>query len=327
MKLHLIIGVFLLVGFAAANAGDKTTARLDAAVGALRPGEPMMVWVFFTDKGVGNLPRAPIPRELVTQRSLDRRSNVRPPDRLVDETDLPLDPSYVDAVARLVLAVRHPSKWFNGVSVLASPRQIPALRLLPFVCAIDLVDRQGRPGDRERLEQPMIAPPAPLGRVAGANALNYGPSLAQVSLENIPAVHDSGNSAQGIIIGVFDNGFRMLAHQAFDSLRTRIIGTYDFVDHKVSVAPNDPTAGYHGINTLSTLAGYFPGQLIGPAYGASFILARTENDSSETPVEEDNWVRAIEWAYSLGVQVASTSLGYFTYDAPYTSWTWENMDG
>ncbi|MFH2003666.1 MAG: hypothetical protein ABIK27_02820 [Bacteroidota bacterium] len=44
--------------------------------------------------------------------------------------------------------------------------------------------------------------------------------------------------------------------------------------------------------------------------------ARTENDAYERPVEEDNWVRAIEWAESLGVNVTSTSLGYLTYDSP-----------
>ena len=161
------------------------------------------------------------------------------------------------------------------------------------------------------------------------NDLAYGPSLLQDSLENIPAVHASGNSAQGVLIGFFDNGFRLLSHQAFDSLRSRIIATYDFVDHKVSVAPDNPSTsfGSHGINTLSTIAGYEPGQLLGPAFGASFVLARTENDSSETPVEEDNWARAIEWADSLGIDVASTSLGYLTYDAPYTSWTWSDMDG
>jgi subtilisin family serine protease len=95
------------------------------------------------------------------------------------------------------------------------------------------------------------------------------------------------------------------------------------------VKPNNPGTnfGFHGVLTLSNIAGYKPGQVIGPAPRASYILARTENDSSETPIEEDNWVAAIEWADSLGVQVTSTSLGYLTYDPPYTSWTWEDMNG
>ncbi|HTO93064.1 MAG TPA: S8 family serine peptidase, partial [Bacteroidota bacterium] len=145
----------------------------------------------------------------------------------------------------------------------------------------------------------------------------------------IPAVHASGNSAEGIIIGMFDNGVRLPGHEAFDLLRPRIIAQHDFVDHKTSVIPNDTAPGFgdHGVYTLSTIAGYKPGKLIGPAYGASFILARTENDSSETPIEEDNWVAAVEWAESLGVQVTSTSLVYLGFDPGWPSLTWQDMNG
>jgi subtilisin family serine protease len=143
----------------------------------------------------------------------------------------------------------------------------------------------------------------------------------------VPAVHDSGNSAQDIIIGVFDNGFRLLHHEVFDSMA--ILATYDFVDKKTSVVPDNPSIafGSHGVNSLSVIGGYKPGQLVGPAFGASFVLARTENDSSETPFEEDNWIAAIEWADSIGVDVTSTSLVYREYDPPYDGWTWEDMDG
>jgi subtilisin family serine protease len=75
------------------------------------------------------------------------------------------------------------------------------------------------------------------------------------------------------------------------------------------------------------MAGFKPGQLIGPAYGASVLLARTENDASETPLEEDNWVAALEWADSLGVDVISASLAYLEYDEGFADWTWEDMDG
>ena len=36
--------------------------------------------------------------------------------------------------------------------------------------------------------------------------------------------------------------------------------------------------------------------------------------SSETPVEEDNWAAAAEWAEARGADVISSSLGYLTYD-------------
>jgi len=35
----------------------------------------------------------------------------------------------------------------------------------------------------------------------------------------------------------------------------------------------------------------------------------------------------MEWADSLGVDVTSTSLGYLDFDPPFTSYTWEDMDG
>ena len=82
--------------------------------------------------------------------------------------------------------------------------------------------------------------------------------------------------------------------------------------------------------TLSLIGGYKPGQIIGPAYGANFILAKTENTSSESPIEEDNWIAAMEWADSIGVEVTSTSLGYLAFDDTVSAqfdYTWQNMDG
>ncbi len=107
-----------------------------------------------------------------------------------------------------------------------------------------------------------------------------------------------------------------------------IIAIYDFVNNDPNVGnQGDMGEGSHGTATLSIIGGFKEGELIGPAYGSNFILAKTENTDSETPVEEDNWVAAIEWADSIGVDVTSTSLGYIDYDFPFTSYTWQNMDG
>ena len=89
----------------------------------------------------------------------------------------------------------------------------------------------------------------------------------------------------------------------------------------------DQGEGSHGTATLSVLGGFQPGQLVGPAFGASFILAKTENTDSETPVEEDNWAAAAEWAEALGADVISSSLGYLTYDSPFPSYTFLDMNG
>ena len=60
---------------------------------------------------------------------------------------------------------------------------------------------------------------------------------------------------------------------------------------------------------------------VGPAYRASFLLAKTEILDQEIEMEEDHYVRALEWGEARGADIASSSLGY-------TDWyTWENMDG
>jgi subtilisin family serine protease len=83
----------------------------------------------------------------------------------------------------------------------------------------------------------------------------------------------------------------------------------------------------HGINVLSVLGGYAPGEVIGPAYGASFLLARTENMASETRAEEDNWVAALEWADSLGVDIISSSLNYRDFDGTAEDYPDSAIDG
>lgn len=304
--------------------GEKISGQLREALRAGPSGGPIAVWVYFVDKG--DVQKNAVPLQMISERALERRRRALPPDRLVDGTDLPVEEAYVVRLASMGVRVRQRSRWLNAVSVEATPGAIADIADLSFVVSVDIVGRFRR--DPVRSTPPRPAGPLPrLSEPGGSGALDYGLSLAQVSLLRIPAVHASGNSAQGIIIGVFDNGFRLPGHESFDSLH--ILATRDFVDKKTSVVPNNPNSAYgsHGVNTLSVIGGYRPGKLIGPAYGATYILARTENDSSETPFEEDNWVAAIEWAESLGVQVTSTSLGYLGYDLPYTSWTWEQMDG
>ena len=82
----------------------------------------------------------------------------------------------------------------------------------------------------------------------------------------------------------------------------------------------------HGTAVLSVIGGYAPSQLYGPAFNAEFILAKTEKINTvggqrfEHEVEEDWWVRGIEWAEKLGADIVSSSLGYRFVD-------YEDLDG
>lgn len=307
-------------------AGSIIGPRLEEALRNGTQESTLTVWVYFTDKGSRELQKSSVPSTVVTKQSLRRRAKVLPPEQLTDYSDLPVEDAYVSRLGAAGATIQHRSKWFNAVSIRATPEQISRISSLPFVREIELVGRYKRsapppPDPKDAMENPELR------KSSGTHALDYGPSLNQLSQIRVPELHDLGNNAQGVIVGVFDNGFRLPDHEALRAMN--VIATYDFVDNKVSVVPNNtsPSFGTHGVNTLSTIGGFKEGQLVGPAYGASFILARTENDSSETPMEEDKWVRAIEWADSLGVQVTSTSLGYLDYNTGFPSWTWEDMDG
>ena len=82
-----------------------------------------------------------------------------------------------------------------------------------------------------------------------------------------------------------------------------------------------------GMNCFSTIAANIPGTFVGTAPATSFYLFRTEDVSSEYPVEEQNFAAAAERADSLGVDVFSVSLGYTTFSNNLFNYTYSDMNG
>ncbi len=127
-------------------------------------------------------------------------------------------------------------------------------------------------------------------------------------------------------VAILDAGFyHYLSLPAFDSVRNnnQVKETYDYVANEVSVNEDH----YHGMMCLSIMAGNIPGQLIGSSPKANYYLYKTEDVSSESPVEEQNWAAAAERADSIGVDVISTSLGYNQFDNPIFNHTYADMNG
>lgn len=285
--------------------------------------ESVPVWVFFRDKGPGGAAGLEA-RVAAAELSLDTRCCARRLKArgrlapLTDEADLAPAPEYVAAVRALARRVRVVSRWLNAVSIAATRAQAEAVAQLPFVAGVDLVASFRRPAPRPAgsdRSAPGTAGSAPAG-------LPYGDSFDQLDQIGVPPLHRLGYSGRGVVVALLDTGFRR-THEAFRS--ARVIGARDFVngDDDVAQDPNDPNdySDSHGTGTWSVLGGYAPGRLIGPAYGADFLLAKTESEAFERPIEEDYWVAGIEWAESLGADVVSSSLGY-------TDWyTFADMNG
>ncbi len=287
---------------------------------------PEKIWIFLRDKGPQGLAKnsAAFRRaeEMLSPRALTRRAKVLPKNALIESTDLDLYQPYLDELARLGLQPVVRSRWLNAVSVAASREQIQAVQKLPFVAASQTVARLRIPPNHKT-----SSPPAPLQKNQ-ARRFAYGSSLAQMEQTGAINLHDASITGRGVLVGMLDSGFRWQDHEAFD--RLAVIAEFDFVknDNVTRHEPGDPAAqDEHGTETLSTIAGFKQGELIGPAFDAQYLLAKTENTASETHAEEDFWVAAMEWMEARGVEVTSTSLGYSTFDAGQVSYTPEQMDG
>jgi subtilisin family serine protease len=272
-------------------------------------------WVFFTDRG----PNQPTPADwLAIAERIPIESwasrEAGPEGAVPDERDLPLRQAYVDRVATLG-SIRHQTRWLNGVSADLSPEAVAAVRALPFVREVRPVAR----GERQSLGPAFAPDGTPLGRTLEDRSLPrgpypYGPSYGQLEEIQVPAVHALGYTGNRVRMMMLDTGFRK-DHHAFSN--TRILGERDFVFHDGDTQnepADDPGAHFHGTGTWAVNGGYDPGHIVGPAFGAEFVLAKTEDIRTETQVEEDNYVAALEWADSLGVRVTGASLSYTCFD-------------
>ena len=276
------------------------------------------MWIYFKNKGTNSDHKLQKPATLINDRALQRRLKVKQKDQLVSERDLPVAESYIESIEPFVKKVRAKSKWLNAISVEVDPAQIQRIESLDFVKRISPVLSYNKNMPKE--ESIETSKSRHLKKTSAD--IDYGNSYTQLELINVPALHEMGFYGQGVLICMLDDGFNLLnMHETFDSLN--VVATRDFIndDEFVDDSGLDATEGGHGTKTLSCIAGYSPGILIGSAFKASFLLAKTEVDTSETAIEEDYWVEGIEWAESNGADIASSSLGYIDW------YSQKDMDG
>ncbi len=322
IPVSLLCLAVLLAPARAGAAGDRVSAPLRAAMQSAGGGGTITAWVYFSDKGPVDARALEAAADDLTPRARARRVRNRGASNLVDRLDLPVPAAYIESVRDRSLRVRNVSRWLNAVAAEVPPGAVDAIAALPFVARMDLVR-----GGRSPLPRPEEST-APLAPPGAAFALDYGLSLAQNSQINVPALHDQGLDGSGVLICMLDAGFNNLAHPAFATMD--ILVTRDFVNGDVVVSdePGEMGVGNHGTYTLSAIGGYDPGNLIGPAYGATYVLAKTENTDWERHVEEDAWVAGAEWADSLGADIISSSLGYSTgFTNGETGYGWDELDG
>jgi hypothetical protein len=217
-----------------------------------------------------------------------------------DTLDIPVNHDYIQAVLQSGAKMRMISNWLNAISVSANQTQLISIYELPFVKKITPIGK-GKRRDTE-FSPPLLKTQLDSGF--------YGNSFNQLNQIQVTQLHASGLTGKNVRILVLDSGF-YLQHEVFDSLK--IISTYDFIygDSIVSNEIEDPSNQHnHGTQVLSVLAGYKPEKLIGSAYGAEYLLGKTEDLSQENQIEEDYYIAGLEWGEALGADIVSSSIGY-----------------
>jgi subtilisin family serine protease len=294
------------------------------------------VWVIFTDKNGSARTTSLSPRAFERRRRAGAGG--------IADADIAVSPRYLAELRNLGCRVGQIFKWANAASV-----TVHASRLSDLAASAHVKDLIG-----VRSYRSVVAKPSSTGlaKKAGYDSSSlYGVSYGQMAMLNVPAVHQhvasALSSAPGtdVTIGLFDTGFRT-KHACFSLFNAgnHLLADSDFIDNDGTVADpdsvaNDPSNPYyhndeHGSMTLSLIAGYDPPRFAGVAWGARFILARTEDSKEiatgeiEKHYEEDNWAAAMVWAESLGVDIVSSSLGYRDgFTPPDTDYTYNDMNG
>jgi serine protease AprX len=280
--------------------------------------------VFFTDKKSSPY-STDNPSAFLSQRSVQRRINQH---IAIDQSDLPVNPNYIQQVVSSGAQLINRLKWLNAITIkVKNDSIIRVIQQLPFVVNVEKIIpvKKQLPEEYQQKNNPNSETLKSTLQLSN-DVYDYGNSLAQVAQIGGNCLHNLGFDGKNFVIAVLDAGFMNVnTLSCFDSIRlsNRILGTWDFVANETSVYEDNS----HGTMVLSCMAANWPGNLVGTAPQSSYWLIRTENASSELIIEEDNWVAGAEFADSVGADIINSSLGYTTFDSTLQNHSWADLDG
>ncbi|HEY0743081.1 MAG TPA: S8 family peptidase [Chryseosolibacter sp.] len=271
--------------------------------------------VFFKDK-TGTPFSVSNPNQFLSDKAIERRVKQ---EIAISEQDLPVTPAYTQGVAQTGADVFFATRWLNGVLVQCDASLITSVLALPFVTRVEFVAPQ------QRLQK--------TGRLKGLFRIRESEpggaqTRTQLSMLGIPEMHADGFHGEGVTIALLDGGFpgvNTIApfQEMFAEGRYNDVVSHDFVRNTGNVFQYDD----HGTKVLSVIAADIPDQFTGGASQANFQLYVTEDGSSEYRIEEYNWLFAAERADSAGVDIISSSLGYYDFDLANMNYSTAQMDG
>jgi len=268
--------------------------------------------LFLTDKH--DISMSPMPY-MLSPAALERRTRQG---IALDSTDLPVFPGYISALKEKGFPVVSQSHWMNSVVVsMADSSGLDTIKTLPFVREVKLV-----------WVNPAVKKSATKKKLVTKNKYitdsvsYYGKAETQVEMLGLDALHTAGFKGSSMTIAIIDAGFIGADTISFFK-DVKLKAIRDFIYPPTTIY----NGHYHGTAVLSLMASQQPYTIVGTAPEASYCLLRSEDNSSEFPIEEDYWAAAAEFADSIGADIINSSLGYSEFDMPSLSYTKSQLDG
>ncbi|MEJ1239890.1 S8 family peptidase [Chryseolinea sp. T2] len=270
--------------------------------------------VFFKNKS-GTPYSISNPSGFLSSRAIDRRVEQG---ITITEQDLPVVPAYVSGVANTGARTFFTSRWANALLIESESALIPSITQLTYVDHVEQVAPGSRLNAGGRKRQSSRAK----SHVQGTR------TAAQLSMLGLDAMQDAGYRGEKILMALFDGGFTGVDsappfQHIFTEGRLDTDACVNFVNDTHDVFQYDD----HGTAVFSVIAAYEQGSYVGGSYEANYQLYVTEDVSTEYRIEEYNWLFAAERADSAGVDVISSSLGYYDFDDASMNYSRNQLDG
>lgn len=254
------------------------------------------------------------PQAFLSSRAIERRVKQS---ISIDQTDLPVNPEFIDSLVSVGADVLHTSKWFNYAIVTADNAIMSSIREFSFVDADEtkVFNKTAYTPAKNKFENPLT------------KSVLDAPTTTQVQTQiGLNVLHSLGFKGEGLRVAVIDAGFSLLDEMsAFAHLfdNNRVVATRNVADDYGIYYGHS-----HGTMVSSIMCGVLAdNDFEGAAPDAEYVFIRSETGATEYLVEEYNWVVAAEFADSLGVDVINSSLGYTQFDWPNQNHTLTDLDG
>ncbi|MDR2147220.1 MAG: S8 family serine peptidase [Tannerella sp.] len=256
------------------------------------------------------------PEQFLSPDAIERRFLHEIP---MDEMDFPIAESLINELQEIGFEPVIQSKWLKTIVVeTKDSAKVEELKNVAFVDSVQCVWR----GENRTEIKPCEEDTLRFFSQDKNLEIEYGYADNQIRMLNGPQLHAKGYKGKNMRIAVIDAGFMNVNRiEAFAELH--LLGIHNVTFPNRSLYCDDE----HGTKSLSCMAANLPGVMIGTAPDADYLLIKSEDTRGEFPIEEDFWIAAVEYADSFGIDVISSSLGYYKFDGMDSLYTQSDLDG